>query len=153
SCPHTGVPRAVQAADEAAPLGIDREAQDDWAARSHELYWRAADQAPFEEIFPVSAETLPGAGDLAADEPPRRAVSRSKLASLPTGAGSTPVPAANAPGLSTGSTALVLGGSRPPAGTEAIARLIGFAAASAPAPRIGHTPSVAARLALQRADV
>jgi len=154
SCPHTGVPRAVQAADEAIALGIDRAAQDDWAARSHELYWAAADAAPFEEIVPVSAGTLPAATDLAADESPRREVDRAKLASLPTVNGSATVTAGNAPGLSTGSAALVLADStRLPPRTSVIGRFIGFGTASGPAPRIGHTPAVAARLALERAGI
>jgi acetyl-CoA C-acetyltransferase len=154
SCPHTGVPRAVQAADEAAALGIDRAAQDDWAARSHELYWAAADAAPFDEIVTVSPGTLPAAAELAADESPRREVDLAKLALLPTVHGSATVTAGNAPGLSTGSTAMVLAdATRPPSGTTVIARLIGFGTASGPAPRIGHTPAIAAHLALERAGV
>ncbi len=154
SCPHTGVPRAVQASEEAAPLGIDRAAQDDWAARSHELYWRTIDDSPLAEVFPVSAESLPGAGDLAADESPRRDVNRAKLAALPTVYGSSTVTAGNAPGLSTGSTALVLANPvRVPSGAVESARLLGFGSASGPAPRIGHTPAVAARLALKDAGV
>lgn len=154
SCPHTGVPRAVQAAEEAAPLGIDRVAQDDWAARSHELYWRAAGASPFEEIFPVSHDIVPGADGLAVDEAPRRGVSRATLASLPTVYGSASVTAGNAPGLSTGSSALVLANtSRLPSGAHAGAQIIGFGTASGPAPRIGHTPAVAAQIALRHADV
>ncbi len=154
SCPHTGVPRAVQAAEEAAPLGIDRVAQDDWAARSHELYWRAINESPLTEVFPISRESLAGANDLAADESPRRGVTQAKLAALPTVYGSSTVTAGNAPGLSTGSTALVLAApNRAPSGAVEIARLIGFGSASGPAPRIGHTPAVAAHLALKHAGV
>ena len=154
SCPHTGIPRAVQASDEALALGIDRAAQDDWAVRSHERYWAAADAGPLDEVFPVSATNLPGADDLSSDESPRRAVDRDSLAALPTVYGSATVTAGNAPGLSTGASALVLGDqSRLPPGTEPLARIIAFASASGPAPRIGHTPAVAARLALDRAGV
>lgn len=154
SCPHTGVPRAVQAADEALSLGIDRAAQDDWAARSHDRYWSAADSGPFDEIFPVEPETLPGAAELAADESPRREVSAETLAGLPTVNGSATVTAGNAPGLSTGATALVLtDGTRLPADAQPLARIVAFGTASGPAPRIGNTPAVAARLALDRAGI
>jgi len=154
SCPHTGVPRAVQAADEALSFGIDRTAQDEWAVRSHERYWAAADAAPFAEIFPVSPDVLPGAGELTADESPRRGVTVEALAALPTVYGSATVTAGNAPGLSTGASALVLADpSRLPAGAHELARIIAFGTASGPAPRIGQTPAVAARHALERAGV
>jgi len=154
SCPHTGVPRAVQASEEAKALGIGREEQDDWAARSHEMYWAAVAAGPLDEIVPVSEGTLPGAADLAGDESPRRDTNRARLASLPTVNGSATVTAGNAPGLSTGATALVLSGSSAaPSGSTVLARLVSFATASGPPPQIGHTPAMAARRALDRAGV
>jgi acetyl-CoA C-acetyltransferase len=155
SCPHTGVPRAVQAADEALSYGITREQQDMWAVRSHELYFAADDGARSEEIFPVSGATLPGATGLDTDESPRPDASYARLAELPTVYGSATVTAGNSPGLSTGSSALVLASEARAAalGSAPLAHLIAFAAASGPAPRIGHTPAVAARLALARAGL
>lgn len=154
SCPHTGVPRAVQAANEGTRFGIGRAEQDDWAVRSHGLYWQVADAGPIEEIFPITDGSLPGVEQLVADESPRRDVSRSALAALPTVYGSSTVTAGNAPGLSTGSSALLLGApSTTPSSTEVLARLIGFAAASGPAPEIGQTPAFAAQRALHAAGV
>jgi acetyl-CoA C-acetyltransferase len=150
SCPHTGVPRAVQASEEAATYGIDRALQDEWAARSHERYWAAHDQGAFDEIFPVDDVVLPGATSLTADESPRRGVTTARLAELPTVYGSPTVTAGNAPGLSTGAAAVVLASTEgvATAGAESLARLVSFAAASGEAWRIGATPAVAARRAL-----
>jgi len=153
SCPHTGVPRAVQAADEAESFGIDRVAQDEWAARSHELYWRALDEDRFAEIFAVTDENLPGANALDVDESPRKNVAPQTLSALPAVNGSSTVTAGNAPGLSTGSTALVLAGDAAPEAGEPMARLLAFGTASGPAHQIGQTPAVAAAHALDRAGV
>jgi acetyl-CoA C-acetyltransferase len=156
SCPHTGVARAVQASTEGEQFGIGRDQQDEWAARSHELYWQTFDDAGFPEIFSVDATTLPGAQYLAADESPRRDSTVEKLAQLQTVNGSSTVTAGNAPGLSTGSSALVLiandvaGGS---SSRDVIARLVGFGTASDSAEKIGQTPAVAARRALENAGV
>jgi acetyl-CoA C-acetyltransferase len=157
SCPHTGVPRARQASEEAATFGIGRPEQDEWAARSHERYWQAHDREPFAEIFAVDDSRLPGARKLSADESPRRDSTVAKLSQLPAVYGSDTVTAGNAPGLSTGSTALVVAGaeyveSRSASGRP-LARLVGFAAASHRAPKIGQTPTVAARRALQQANL
>jgi acetyl-CoA C-acetyltransferase len=155
SCPHTGVPRAVQAAEEAAAFGIGRAAQDEWAARSHELYWRAREDGEFAEIFAVDPATLSGAQPLEADESPRRGVTAQTLAALPAVYGSETVTAGNAPGLSTGGCALVLTSPVTAArsGGEEQARLIGFAIASDSAPKIGATPALAARRALRQAGI
>jgi acetyl-CoA C-acetyltransferase len=150
SCPHTNVPRAVQAADEAEECGIYRDEQDRWAVRSHELYWAARGAAPFAEIIPVSGATLPGSNDLSEDESPRRDVTHERLAGLPTVYGSSSVTAGNAPGLSTGSSALVLSSAQrsEDLGLPVQARLLAFGTASGPAARIGQTPAVAVRRAL-----
>jgi acetyl-CoA C-acetyltransferase len=153
SCPHTGVPRAVQAADEASTFGISREEQDEWAARSHATFWQVYERQPFTEVFPISHGQLPGANELGADEGPRRNVNRAKLAELPTVYGSTSVTAGNAPGLSTGSTALLLRADDSAAGRGEHGRIMGFGTASADAPLIGSTPAVAARRALESAGI
>jgi acetyl-CoA C-acetyltransferase len=155
SCPHTGVPRAVQASDEAAGFAIGREEQDEWAFRSHEKYWHTYDSGPFAEIFPVDEASLPGAEQLSADESPRRDSTVAKLAMLPTIYGSKTVTAGNAPGLSTGASALVVASndfaesSRAP--NRVLARLVAFGSSSNFAERIGETPAIAARQALARA--
>jgi acetyl-CoA C-acetyltransferase len=107
SCPYTGVPRAVQAADEAAGYGIGRADQDAWALRSQRRYEAARKQGVFDdEIIPFvddGGETL-----LTVDESPRPDATDAGLSRLPTVYGSKSVTAGNAPGLSTGAAFLVL---------------------------------------------
>ncbi|WP_275408197.1 beta-ketoacyl synthase N-terminal-like domain-containing protein, partial [Asanoa iriomotensis] len=54
ACPHTGVPRAIQASDEAALHGVGRSEQDGWALRSQQRCSEAVARGLFdEEITPV----------------------------------------------------------------------------------------------------
>jgi acetyl-CoA C-acetyltransferase len=83
-------------------LGISREAQDEWALRSHQRAVKAIDEGRFEdEIAPV--------GDLDTDEGPRRDTSIEKLASLkPVFDPEGTTTAGNAPGVNDGAAALVV---------------------------------------------
>jgi acetyl-CoA C-acetyltransferase len=158
ACPHTGVPRAVQAADEAAEYGIGRTEQDDWALSSQQRYAKARADGRFDaEIIPVHATDEEGRSvDLDADEPPRPDTTAEGLAALRTVNGSSTVTAGNAPDLSTGATALVLardasgGDGDGPATRSPMAHLRGWSAAAGAPRRIASMPAVAARLALQR---
>ena len=157
ACPHSGVPRAVQAADEAAQYGIGREEQDAWALRSQQLYAEAAAAGRFAaEIAPVRTTDADGrAVELDADEPPRPDSTAAGLAALRTVNGSSTVTAGNAPDLSTGATALVLAadtGTRD-GGPEPQALLRGWSAAAGHPQKIASMPAVAARLALRRAGL
>src|SRR5205085_10839255 len=83
-------------------LGISRERQDAWAARSHERALAAQDAGRFrDELVPV--------GEVEADESPRRDTSREKLAALapimdPDGT----TTAGNAPGVNDGASCVIL---------------------------------------------
>jgi acetyl-CoA C-acetyltransferase len=83
-------------------LGISREAQDEWALRSHERAVAAQDEGRFDdEIVPV--------GDFTADEGPRRDTSLEKLAALkPVFDPEGTTTAGNAPGVNDGASALVV---------------------------------------------
>jgi acetyl-CoA C-acetyltransferase len=83
-------------------LGIAREAQDEWALRSHQRAVEAADAGLFaDEIAPV--------GDVAADESPRRDTTLEKLAALsPVFDPEGTTTAGNAPGVNDGAGALVV---------------------------------------------
>ncbi len=107
SCPHTGIPRAVQASDEALANGVNREQQDEWALRSQHLYADAL-RAGFlaDEIVPVLSEG--GQCVLDADECPRPGTTIERLSALPTVNGSETITAGNAPNMASGSTAIVL---------------------------------------------
>ena len=91
-----------QASFVARELGIPREAQDEWALRSHERAIEAIDEGRFrDEIVPV--------GDFDTDEGPRRDTSLEKLATLkPVFDPEGTTTAGNAPGVNDGAGALVV---------------------------------------------
>jgi acetyl-CoA C-acetyltransferase len=152
--PMTGKPRAVQAGDEAVEYGVTREEQDRWAVRSHELYFKAKAACRFsDELMTVQVPQERGAAiAFADDESPRADVSLEKLAKLPTIYGSPTVTAGNAPGLSTGSSAIVLMSMEEAErrGKKPLATLMGWAMASGHPDRIASIPAESARLALDK---
>jgi acetyl-CoA C-acetyltransferase len=152
--PMTGKPRAVQAGEEAVEFGIGRDEQDRWAARSHELYFKAKAACKFQdELMAIDVPQDRGAPvPFVEDESPRSDVSLEKLAKLPLIYGSPTVTAGNAPGLNTGSSALVLmspeeAGRR---GKQPLATLISWAMASGHPDKLASIPAESARLALAR---
>jgi acetyl-CoA C-acetyltransferase len=157
ACPHTGVPRAVQAANEALEFGVGRDEQDRWAVQSQTRCAAAVSDGRFvDEIVPVDIPADGGKpAHLSADESPRPATTYEALASLPTVYGSRTVTAGNAPGLSTGASAVVLT-TRAIArdnGSTPIARVIATAMVSGPPERITSIPAVAAARVLDKAGV
>jgi len=91
-----------QAARVARELGVSREAQDEWALRSHERAAKAQDDGAFdEEIVPVDGVT--------ADESIRRDTTLEKLASLrPAMDPEGTITAGNAPGVNDGASCVVV---------------------------------------------
>jgi len=157
ACPMTGKPRAVQAGEEAVEYGVTREEQDAWAARSHANYFAAHEAGRFDaELLPV--EIPQRKGDpivLAADESPRAGTTVEKLAKLPLIYGSPTVTAGNAPGLSTGATAIVLMNRTEATrrGIAPLATVVATAMASGHPDRIASIPAESARLALAKAGL
>jgi acetyl-CoA C-acetyltransferase len=155
--PMTGKPRAVQAGEEAVEFGITREEQDRWALRSHELYFKAKAACRFsDELMPIEVLQERGAPvSFTDDESPRPDVALEKLAKLPTIYGSPTVTAGNAPGLSTGSSAMVLMSKDEAArrGKQPLAMLMGWAMASGHPDRIASIPAESGRIALKKAGL
>jgi len=157
SCPHTGVPRAVQAAVEAAEHGIGREEQDAWALRSQQRCAAATANGHFDpEIVAVDVQDEGGTVQrVEADESPRPQTTLKALGKLRTVNGSSTVTAGNAPGLSTGGTSVVL----MPAAEAArrsiplLATVVATTMVSGPPQKVASIPAVAARRVLDRADV
>ena len=157
ACPMTGKPRAVQAGEEAVEYGVTREEQDRWAVRSNELYFKAKTACRFKDEL-MTIEVPQERGDpipFTDDESPRADVALEKLAKLPLIYGSPTVTAGNAPGLNTGSSAMVLmspeeAGRR---GREPLATLIAWAMASGHPDRIASIPAESARLSLAKAGL
>ncbi|MCW2976584.1 MAG: hypothetical protein JWM06_1865, partial [Actinomycetia bacterium] len=157
SCPHTGVPRAVQAAVEAAEYGIGREEQDEWALRSQQRCADAVAHGRFDpEIAPIDVPLGDGAvRRVDVDESPRPHTSLEALGRLPTVNGSTTVTGGNAPGLSTGATSVVLMPAEEAArrGIQPLATVLATTMASGPPQKVASIPAVAARRVLERAGV
>jgi len=155
--PMTGKPRAVQAGDEAVEYGVTREEQDRWALRSHELYFKAKAACHFkDEVMAIEVPQERGEPiQFAEDESPRADVSLEKLAKLPLIYGSSTVTAGNAPGLNTGSSALVLMSPEEAKkrGKQPLATLMAWAMVSGHPDKLASIPAVSARLSLQKAGL
>ncbi len=148
SCPHTGVPRAMQASREAAAHGIGREEQDAWALRSQQRAAAAVEAGLFAaEIAPIDVDGTA----VSADESPRPETTLEALARLKTVNGSDTVTAGNAPGLSTGATSVVL--VRGADANGRIATVVETAMVSGPAQKVASIPAVAARRVLDKAGL
>jgi acetyl-CoA C-acetyltransferase len=158
TCPYTGVPRAVQAGVEALEFGVERAEQDDWAARSHALYWEAADRGGVRAgSAVVDVEDRDGRRCLLEqDECPRREVDVEALAALPSVYGSPTVTAGNAPNLATGATAVVVMRrelARDLGRRAALARVVASVQTAGEPSRIASVPARAAARALELAGL
>ena len=142
-----GLHMVAQASLVSRELGISREEQDAWAARSHERAAAAQDAGRFDD------EIVP-AGELSADEGVRRDSSLEKLASLkpifdPEGT----TTAGNAPGVNDGASCVIVcseeyARSR---GLEPLATIVGQATVADDFAYLARTPAKAGALALDQA--
>jgi len=128
-------------------LGISREAQDEWALRSHERAVNAMDTGLFaDELVPV--------GDVAADEAPRRDTTLEKLASLkPVFDPEGTTTAGNAPGVNDGAGAVIVMSEEAAKarGIEPLATIVAQAAVADEFAYLARTPAKAGALALEKA--
>jgi acetyl-CoA C-acetyltransferase len=158
TCPFEGVHMAVHGSTVALEYQISRQAQDEWALRSHQRAIHAIDTGKFkEEITPVQ---VPGRKSetvtVDTDEAPRRDTSLGQLAKLPpvfTDNGT--ITAGNAPGVNDGAGALVVMSEERAAalGRKPLATILGFAAVGAEAPYIATTPGLAINKLLKKTGV
>ena len=157
ACPMTGRPRALQAGEEAVEFNVTREEQDAWALRSHQNYFKAKEACYFQDEL-MSIEVPQRKGDplvVTDDESPRTDTTIERLARLRTIYGSPTVTAGNAPGLSTGASALVLMSPEEAKKRDRkpLAHLIAWAMASGHPDKIASIPAEGARLALEKAGM
>ncbi len=157
ACPMTGRPRALQAGEEAVEFDVNREEQDAWALRSHQNYFKAKEACHFQDEL-MSIEVPQRKGDpliVTDDESPRADTTIERLAKLRTIYGSPTVTPGNAPGLSTGASALVLMSPEEAEkrGKKPLANLVAWAMASGHPDKIASIPAEGARLALEKAGM
>lgn len=129
-------------------LGISRERQDAFAARSHTL----ADAAWTDGFYADLVVPVPGI-DLDRDEGIRPGTTAEKLAGLkPAFRPDGTISAGNASPLNDGAAALVIGSDRADLG-EPLARIAGRGATALEPQRFGFAPVAAAEMALDRAGI
>jgi acetyl-CoA C-acetyltransferase len=131
----------------ARELGITREQQDAWAARSHQRAAAAQDEQRFDdEIVPV--------GDLAADEGIRRDTTLEKLASLkPVFDPEGTTTAGNAPGVNDGASCVIVCSEEwaTRRGLEPLATILAQGYVADDFAYLARTPARAGAMALERA--
>lgn len=157
SCPYSGKARALQAGEEAMEYGIGREEQDRWALRSHQRVSAAQEAGFFEaEIMPIEVPQRKGPPIIfGQDEEVRPNTTLEKLAKLRTIYDSPTVTPGNAPGLSTGASAIVLT-TREEAerrGLKPLATIKTWAMAAGHPDKIASIPAAAAQKALDQAGM
>jgi len=140
-----------------AELGIDRAAQDAWAARSHERAARAtADGTAAAEIVPVEVPARGGAVLVEHDEGVRPDTDAASLGALrPAFDPQGTITAGNASQLSDGAAALVLmtESTARDRGLPVLGRILAAASVAGPDPSLLERPSDAVRAAAVRAGV
>ena len=157
ACPLTGKPRAVQAGEGAVKYDVSREEQDRWAERSQKLYQKAYEEGKFKnEIMPFEVKIAKGEIlVLDKDVSARPDTTYEKLSKLKTVYESATVTAGNAPGLNTGAAAIMMMSKEEAEkrGIKPLATIISHAQASDHPDGIVYTPAVAAKKALNKANL
>ena len=141
--------------DLVARMGITREAQDRWAARSQQRFAAAQAAGLFEaEIVPVEVPGRKGTEIFARDEAPRPDTTEAVLAKLrPAFREEGTITAGNAPGLNSGAAAMIVceRGYADAHGLEPAARLVAYGVAAVEPGMFGLGPVPAVHQALDRA--
>jgi acetyl-CoA C-acetyltransferase len=141
----------------AAEEGVDREAQDAWALRSHERAVAARDSGRLaREIVPVEIVDRRSTTRVEHDEAPRADTSLEALAKLKPAFGETStVTAGNAPGLNDGGSAVIVtdAGWAREHGLQPLATILATGESAWDPPYLAYTPSMAIDQALKRAGL
>lgn len=154
-CAFNDVHMAVHGSNVAEEYGISREAQDEWAYRSHERALKAIDDGRMaDEIVPVTVKTRKGEQRITTDECPRRDTSVAKLAKLsPVFTENGTITAGNAPGVNDGAGAFVLTSEEKAKqlNVRPLAEIVGHATVGAEAPYLATVPALATQKLLKNA--
>ena len=150
-CPVDGVHMGVHGSEVAAELGVNREQQDAWAARSQQRYQDALAAGVFDgEVMTVAVN-----GTMVdADEQPRPGTTAARLAELrPAFAPDGTITAGNAPAVNDGAGAVLLmeAARARAAGLEPLARIVAGADSAAEHPYLATVPAMAIEAVLRKA--
>ncbi|HET6381484.1 MAG TPA: acetyl-CoA C-acetyltransferase [candidate division Zixibacteria bacterium] len=152
-CATCNVHMGIHAERVAGKHNITREAQDEFALRSHQRALAAIEEGRFrDEIVPVTVEGRKGPVTVDTDENPRpdtslEALARLKPAFQPDGG---TVTAGNAPGITDGAAALVLAGEDALNGAQPMARIVGYAQADVAPEWLFEAPILGVKRLLDR---
>ncbi|MCM3054505.1 acetyl-CoA C-acetyltransferase [Caldifermentibacillus hisashii] len=155
TCSFTGVHMGTYGNSTAEELGLTREAQDQWALRSHERACAAIESGTLqEEIVPVEIVQRKGQPIVVStDEAPRKDTSLEKLANLkPAFDKNGTITAGNAPGVNDGACALVLMSEEKAEkqGRKPLAKIIANATVAVEAKDFPKTPGLVINLLLEK---
>ncbi|MFO0984469.1 MAG: acetyl-CoA C-acetyltransferase [Planctomycetota bacterium] len=155
--PYCGLYMAQTAEKLGAKYQISREAQDEFALRSHRLGADAVKAGRFaEEIVPVSVKTRRGEELVATDDHIKPETSLEALAKLRPAFGKDgTVTAGNASGIVDGAAAVLLTSARTAArdGLAPMARVVDWATVGVPPDIMGIGPAPAIRMVLEKAQL
>ncbi|WP_270578229.1 acetyl-CoA C-acetyltransferase [Caldifermentibacillus hisashii] len=155
TCSFTGVHMGTYGNSTAEELGLTREAQDQWALRSHERACAAIESGTLqEEIIPVEIVQRKGQPIVVStDEAPRKDTSLEKLANLkPAFDKNGTITAGNAPGVNDGACALVLMSEEKAEkqGRKPLAKILANATVAVEAKDFPKTPGLVINLLLEK---
>ena len=155
TCSFTGVHMGTYGNRTAEELGLTREAQDQWALRSHERACAAIESGTLqEEIVPVEIVQRKGQPIVVStDEAPRKDTSLEKLANLkPAFDKNGTITAGNAPGVNDGACALVLMSEEKAEkqGKKPLAKILANATVAVEAKDFPKTPGLVINLLLEK---
>src|SRR5699024_7958224 len=147
TCTFTGVHMGTYGNQTANKYSLTREAQDEWALRSHQLAIRAIEAGKFtDEIVPVTIPQRRGdAVVVSEDEAPRKDTSLETLSKLrPAFDKDGTITAGNAPGVNDGACAFVLMSDKKAEelGKEPLATILGHAEIAVEAKDFPETPGL-----------
>lgn len=157
-CPVASVHMAVHGANVAQEFGITREAQDEWALRSHQLAVKAQESGKFkEEILPVSVKQGKGEPKIVdQDEAPRADTTIEALKKLkPVFVDNGSVTAGNAPGINDGACALLVMSKdmAKKLGLRPLAKIVSHASIGQDVPYLATVPALSTEKALKKAGL
>lgn len=157
-CPLTGHHMAYHGAAVAAEFNITRQAQDEWALRSHKLAYAAQKNGIFqEEIIPVKVPLGKGKEQLVEhDEGPRADTTLEALAKLkPVFYENGSITAGNAPGINDGAALLLITSTEfaMKHGLKPLAKIITHASLGQDVPYLATTPALSTQKALTKANM